>query len=183
MPLFSLPKSHYLYPYILYTMRILFTIVSILFLVSAFAQSTMPGDKEFTSSRKYFKLSYPNDWNMFENPDGTYHFEKEMYGTGTFEIKESRNFSDSAEVMHYLDNESFSHPAAKFTFNPEKTILHFSSMMLIEGKETVVYVWLVANKNTVLTCRYMVDNKLKNDPKSQPELLAVNRMVLGITFL
>lgn len=143
----------------------------------------MPGDKEFTSSRKYFKLAYPNDWEMYENPDGTYHFEKPVYGTGTFEIKESRNFSDSAEVMHFLDNESFSHPTAKYTFNPDKTILHYNSMMLIEGKETMIYVWLVANKNTVLICRYLVDNKLKNDAKVQPEMLAVNMMVQGISFL
>lgn len=164
-------------------MKALYTLCFLLISIVASAQANMPAERDFTSSRKYFTLKYPNDWNMFENPDGTYHFEKPMYGTGTFEIKESRNFSDSGEVMHYLDNESFSHPNAKYQYNENKTILHYNSIILIEGKETMVFVWLVANKNTVLTCRYLVDNKQKNEAKAQTELQAVNLMVQSITFL
>jgi hypothetical protein len=164
-------------------MKILSTLFLLILTLSAFSQSNMPADKEFTSSRKFFKLKYPSDWNMYENPDGTYHFDKPLLGTGTFEIKESRNFSDSSEVMHYLDNESFSHPSAKYQFNENKTILHYNSIMVIEGKETMVVVWLVANKNTVLTCRYLIDNKQKNDAKAQMELLSVNNIIQTISFL
>lgn len=163
--------------------RIHFTFLILLFASAALAQSNLPGNKEFVSSRKFFRLYYPDEWYAYENPDGTYHFELEVYGTGTFEIKESRNFSDSAEIMHYLDNESFSHPNAKYQYNGNKTILQYNSTILVEGKETMVFVWLVANRNTVLTCRYLVDNKLKTQQKAQEELLTINMMVNSITFL
>ena len=164
-------------------MKLLSTLFLLVFSVTAIAQANMPDDREFTSKRQFFKLSYPDGWNVYENPNGTYHFERASVATGEFEIKESRAFSDSNEVMHYLDNESFSHPNAKYQYNDTKTILSYNSMILIEGKETMVFVWLVANNNTVLTCRYIVDNKLKAAPKAQTELMEVNMMVQSITFI
>lgn len=164
-------------------MKLISTLFLLVFSVTAIAQANMPDDREFTSKRQFFKLSYPDGWNVYENPNGTYHFERASVATGEFEIKESRSFSDSNEVMHYLDNESFSHPNAKYQYNENKTILSYSSMILIEGKETTVFVWLVANKNTVLTCRYIVDSKLKTSPKAQIELMEVNRMIQSITFM
>lgn len=164
-------------------MKLFSTILLLLSISVAFAQSNNPSDQEFTSKRNFFKLSYPDGWNVYENPNGTYHFEKVAQKTGDFEIKESRNFSDSSQIMHYLENESFSHPSAKYQYNEAKTILSYNSMMIIEGKETKVFVWLVANKNTVLTCRYKVDNSLKTNQKAQAELMEVNLIIQNITFL
>lgn len=163
-------------------MKLFTTALFILFTTVVVAQSNMPKDRVFTSKRQFFSLNYPDGWNVYENPNGTYHFEKVNAATGEFEIKESRAFSDSNEVMHYLDNESFSHPNAKYQYNENKTILSYNSLLLIEGKETMVFVWLVASNNTVLTCRYLVDNKLKTAPKTQTELMEVNLMIQSIIF-
>lgn len=164
-------------------MKQIATLLLVLLSSCIFAQSNNASDQGFTSKRNFFKLTYPDGWNVHENPNGTYHFEKVTVRTGDFEIKESRDFSDSSQIMHYLDNESFSHPSAKYQFNEAKTVLSYSNMMVIEGKETKIFVWLVANKNTVLTCRYKVDNKLQNTPKAQAELMGVNMMIQNITFL
>lgn len=164
-------------------MKLLSTAILVLFTSLAVAQSNNASDQEFTSKRNFFKLSYPDGWNVYENPNGTYHFEKATVRTGDFEIKESRNFSDSSQIMHYLDNESFSHPSAKYQYNEAKTILSYNSMMIVEGKETKIFVWLIANKNTVLTCRYKVDNNLKTSQAAQAELLEVNMIVQNIVFL
>ncbi|HYG15447.1 MAG TPA: DUF3805 domain-containing protein, partial [Bacteroidia bacterium] len=142
-----------------------------------------PGNKKFTSRKGYFTMEYPTEWNTWENPDGTYHFEKEVTHIGTLEIKESRNFSDSSEILHFLENESFTHPNAKFDYQTDKTILSYNNMILVEGAETRVFVWIVANRNTVLICRYLLDNKFKNDPKGQAELNAVNVLMQSIAFL
>lgn len=164
-------------------MKVLSTIFLILFAGATFAQSNNPSDQEFTSKNKYFRMDFPDGWNVYENPNGTYHFEKIAQKTGEFEIKESRNFSDSSEVMHYLDNESFSHPSAKYQYDDVRTILSYNTLMVIEGKEVKFFVWLIANKNTVLTCRYQVDKKLQNTPKAQKELMEVNMMIQNIVFL
>jgi hypothetical protein len=164
-------------------MRLLSILLFLVVASTSVAQSNNPSEQEFTSKRNFFRMTYPDGWNVYENPNGTYHFEKVAAKTGDFEIKESRNFSDSSQIMHYLDNESFSHPNAKYQYNEVKTILSYNSMMVIEGKETKIFVWLVANKNTVLTCRYKVENNLINSPKAQAELLQVNMMIQNITFL
>lgn len=164
-------------------MRLLSTLLFLALAFTTFAQSNNPSEQEFTSKRNFFRMSYPDGWNVYENPNGTYHFEKIAQKTGDFEIKESRNFLDSAQIMHYLDNESFSHPSAKYQQDGVRTILSYNNLMVVEGKETKIFVWLIANKNTVLTCRYKVDNDLKNSPKAQAELLEVNMMVQNIVFL
>ncbi len=164
-------------------MKLFSTLILVLFSTCIFAQSNNASDREFTSKRKFFKLTYPDGWNVNENPNGTYHFENATIQTGDFEIKESRDFSDSSQIMHYLDNESFSHPSAKYQFNEAKTILSYNTMMIVEGKETKIFVWIVANKNTVLTCRYKIDYTLQNTPKAQTELMKVNIMIQNIIFL
>lgn len=164
-------------------MKQISTFLLILLSSCLLAQSNNASNQELTSKRNFFRLSYPDGWNVNENPNGTYHFEKATAHTGDFEIKESRNFSDSSQIMHYLDNESFSHPSAKYQFNEVKTILSYNSMMIIEGKETKIFVWIIANKNTVLTCRFKVDNSLITSPKAQAELLEVNMMIQNVVFL